>query len=579
MNRRNFVELMALSGGAIASGTIPGFSKSTNAFAKNQNLNSGEDEFPADVVIAGAGLGGFAATMAALRNGLSVILTEETNWIGGQLTQQGLSCPDEHPWIETNGATQLYRDFRIAVRESYLRNHLLTQSAGMRKNLNPGDGLVSRLCFEPRVAISVMYGLLAPYLSSGKLKLFLQHKIISADVSRDKVNALKAQSATGDKNEIWLKAPYFIDATELGDLLPLTGTEFVTGSESRYETHELHAPEKADPNNIQAFTFCLVMDYIHGANHTIEKPAQYDFWKKFIPNLTPPWPGKLLDLSYSNPSTLQPKNLGFNPDVTSTGSVLNLWDYRRIINKENFKPGAYKGDISIINWPQNDYMTGSLIDVSEEEFKKHIEDSKQLSLSLFYWLQTEVPRSNGSKGWPGLQLRGDVYGTEDGLAKYPYIRESRRIKSVFTILEEHVGKTNRAIVAGKESGNKAADFFDSVGTGYYHIDLHPAITGNNYIDFDSLPFQIPLGALLPVRMKNLFPANKNIGTTHITNGCYRLHPVEWSIGEAAGMLISFSQMKKISPHVIRDKPDLLEGFQNFIRSQGLETHWPKDIIS
>ena len=577
MNRRNFVELITLSGGVLTSGAIPSFSKSVRASSKSKNLNNGENEFSADVVIAGAGLGGFAATMAALRNGLSVILTEETDWIGGQLTQQGLSCPDEHPWIETHGATQLYRDFRNAVREYYLQNYPLTDSARARKNLNPGDGMVSRLCFEPRVALAIMYSMLAPYLSSGKLTLLLQNKITGAEVAGNKVQALKARSTVADKKEVFLKAPHFIDATELGDLLPFTGTEYITGAESRHETHELHAPEKADPKNIQAFTYCIVMDYLPGENHTIEKPAQYGFWKNFIPNLTPSWPGKLLDLSYSNPSTLQPKTLAFNADGNSTGSVINLWNYRRIINKENFKLGTYKGDISIINWPQNDYMTGSLIDVSENEFKKHIENSKQLSLSLFYWLQTEVPRSDGNNGWPGLRLRGDIYGTEDGLAKYPYIRESRRIKSVFTILEEHVGKANRALITGKESVNKAAEFFDSVGTGYYHIDLHPTTSGNNYIDFDSLPFQIPLGALLPARMENLFPANKNIGTTHITNGCYRLHPVEWSIGEAVGMLISFSHKKKVAPHKIRDKPDLLGEFQNFIRSQGLETHWPKNI--
>lgn len=224
-------------------------------------------------------------------------------------------------------------------------------------------------------------------------------------------------------------------------------------------------------------------------------------------------------------------------------------------------------------------MTGSLIDVSEEEFKKNIEDSKQLSLSLFYWLQTEVPRQDGGVGWPGLRLRGDVFGTEDGLAKYPYIRESRRIKPVFTILEEHIGSANRALTTGKKTGNSAADFFDSVGTGYYHIDLHPTTSGNNYIDFDSLPFQIPPGALLPERMENLFAANKNIGTTHITNGCYRLHPVEWSIGEATGMLVAYSKMKKVTSQAIRERPDLLNEFQNFILSQGLETRWPKDIVA
>ena len=578
MNRRNFVELITLSGGALASGIVPGFSKSVNTFSEKRNLTNGENEFSADVVIAGAGLGGFAATMAALRNGLSVILTEETDWIGGQLTQQGLSCPDEHPWIETHGATQLYRDFRNAVREYYVRNYPLTELARNKKNLNPGDGMVSRLCFEPRVALAVMYNMFAPYLSSGKLRLLLQTKITGAEVTGNKVNGLKAYSAN-NKKEIFLTAPHFIDATELGDLLPLTGTEYVTGSESRQETNELHASEKADPKNIQAFTFCLVMDYISGADHTIEKPAQYDLWKDFIPDLSPPWPGKLLNLSYSNPSTLQPKNLGFSADGASTGDTLNLWNYRRIVNKENFKAGTYEGDMSIINWPQNDYMTGNLIDVTDKEFKQNIENSKQLSLSLFYWLQTEAPRQDGKNGWPGLRLRGDIYGTEDGLAKYPYIRESRRIKPVFTILEEHVGKANRALVTDKESAKKAANFFDSVGTGYYHIDLHPSISGNNYIDFDSLPFQIPLGALLPVRMENIFPANKNIGTTHITNGCYRLHPVEWSIGEAVGMLISFSQIKKVSPQSIREKPGLLEDFQKFIRSQGLETEWPKNIVA
>src|SRR3712207_8972640 len=52
--------------------------------------------------------------------------------------------------------------------------------------------------------------------------------------------------------------------------------------------------------------------------------------------------------------------------------------------------------------------------------------------------------------------------------------------------------------------------------------------------FRSLPFQVPLGAMIPVRVNNLIAGCKNIGTTHVTNGCYRLHPVEWTIGEAAG---------------------------------------------
>jgi hypothetical protein len=293
--------------------------------------------------------------------------------------------------------------------------------------------------------------------------------------------------------------------------------------------------------------------------------------------MMPAWPGKLLSLYYSSPSTLQPKALGFDPSGSPTGKSLNLWNYRRIIDKNNFNAGLYSGDITIVNWPQNDYFLHNIIDVKESDFNRFVEQGKQLSLSLFYWLQTEAPRADGGQGWPGLRLRPDVLGTADGLAKYPYIRESRRIKAVFTVLEEHVGKENRELVAGKKNGTKAADFFDSVGTGYYHIDLHPGTGGNNYIDFGSLPFQIPLGALLPQRVQNLIPANKNIGTTHITNGCYRLHPVEWNIGESAGMLIAYSLTRKLQPHAVRANRKTLEDFQQFIRSQGIATQWPEDI--
>jgi len=75
----------------------------------------------ADVVIVGGGLGGCAAALAALRGGLTVVLTEETDWIGGQLTQQAVP-PDEHGWIESHGCTRTYRELRTGIRD-YCRQH------------------------------------------------------------------------------------------------------------------------------------------------------------------------------------------------------------------------------------------------------------------------------------------------------------------------------------------------------------------------------------------------------------------------------------------------------------------------
>jgi hypothetical protein len=573
MKRRTFISGFTLGLGGLTVSPILSFA-GAQEHSEKVFVSDNRREFGADLVIAGGGLGGCAAAFAALRNGLSVIMTEETDWIGGQLTQQAVP-PDEHQWIESHGATELYRSFRQKIRSYYRANYPLTDEASRVEFLNPGNGSVSRLCHEPKVALNILRDMFAPFESSGKLLILLEHKVTAAESDGKRVMSLEAKSERTTQ-KVKLSAPYFIDATELGDLLPLTKTAYVTGTESKKQTGELHAPEKGDPENNQAFTVCFAMDYVPGEDWVIPKPEQYDFWNSYVPDLSEPWPGTMLGLHYSNPQTLEPKKLGFHPEGIPTGDLLNLWLYRRILHKDNFEKGFYRGDISLVNWPQNDYIPGNLIDVGQEEFDRHVQGGKQLSLSLLYWLQTEAPRPEGGKGWKGLRLRSDAVGTEDGLAKYPYVRESRRIKALFTVLEEHVGKEQRSMVSGLTGDAlRAASFDDSVGIGYYHIDLHPSSKGDNYIDFPSLPFQIPLGALIPDTMENLLPANKNIGTTHITNGCYRLHPVEWSIGEAVGMLVPFAMSKNVKPKVVREDKAFLREFQDMVRAQGIETEWPK----
>ena len=206
--------------------------------------------------------------------------------------------------------------------------------------------------------------------------------------------------------------------------------------------------------------------------------------------------------------------------------------------------------------------------------QRHVARAKQLSLSLLYWLQTECPRPDGKTGWKGLRLRPDLVGTDDGLAKAPYIRESRRIQAEFTVLEQHVGTEARRQLA-KSQEVQAEPFADSVGVGSYRIDLHPSTGGNNYIDISSLPFQIPLGAFIPRRVENLLPACKNLGTTHITNGCYRLHPVEWAIGEAAGAVAAYCLEVKESPRAVRNSSKWLRAFQARLLAQGVEIAWPR----
>jgi len=523
-----------------------------------------------DVVITGGGVGGLAAALALLRAGRTVVLFEETEWIGGQLTSQAVP-PDEHGWIEQLGSTGSYRDFRRRVREYYFRNYPVLGKNRNAPCFNPGNGWVSPLCHEPRVALAVLHDLLAPHLSSGRFQLLLRQRVIA--VRKEEENRVREviSKNLSDGEEEKHQAKYFLDATENGDLLPMAEMEYVTGSESREETGEPGASPESRTDNVQAFSFCFAMEHREGENHLGSKPDHYDYWRDYVPALSPPWPGRLLSWEAPNPRTMETMRYHFDPHREKPGPFSGLWAFRRIVDRAQFEPGFFASDLCLVNWPMVDYLGGNLLTVNEAEKKEHLEAARQLSLSLFYWLQTEAPRPDGGQGWPGLRLRPDATGTENGLAMAPYIREARRIRARHTIREQEVSAQHRP-------GEKLAERYeDTVGIGYYRIDLHPSTGGDNYIDVPSLPFRIPLGALIPVSMENLLPAGKNIGTTHITNGCYRLHPVEWNIGESAGHLLHFCMDQGCPPREVYENQALLSCFQDLLKERKVELEWPEDL--
>ncbi|MCM3478553.1 FAD-dependent oxidoreductase [Caldibacillus thermoamylovorans] len=517
-----------------------------------------------DVIIIGASLGGCMAALSSAKMGLHVVMTEETDWIGGQLTSQAVP-PDEHPWIEEFGCTATYREFRNRIRKFYKTKYPLTEEALKNKYLNPGNAWVTRLAHEPRVALSVLEEMLAPYINSGRIQVFYNYKPKEAEVQNDIVCSVTLKSLNSG-HCLKLAGKYFLDATECGDVLPLAGVEYITGAESKKQTGERHAVEDEDPMDMQSITYVFAVDYVEGGNFTINKPEQYDFWKNYVPSFSDypllSWHAvNSADTASFKEFTLFPNEKG----------IPSLFTYRRILDVSILKETLYKGDISLVNWPQNDYFLGPIIDVPEEERRKHLDNAKQLSLSLLYWLQTEAPRlEDDGKGYPGLRLRKDVLGTDDGFAKYPYIRESRRIKAIKTIKETDVSKESR----GNQGIRK---YHDSVGVGSYHLDLHHTTNTNRTFYIPSYPYEIPLGALLPVRVKNLLPACKNIGTTQIANGCYRVHPTEWNIGESVGYLAAYAILQDITPHDVRKNQEHLANYQNLLRKNGIQLHWPATL--
>jgi len=520
-----------------------------------------------DILIVGGGTGGCAAALSAASMGCRVILTEITDWLGGQLTSQ-IVPPDEHPWIEQFGCTARYRGYREGVRQYYRDHFPLTAKARADRFLNPGGGNVSPVCHEPRVGVAVIEQMMSYARSTGRLEVRLRVEPLAVETHSDTVRAVTFRNhETGGTETI--SARYILDATELVDLLPMAQVEYVSGAESQKETDEPHAVAgAAEPDNVQSFTWCFPVGFDPDGEHVTDQPAQYAKWRDFTPEMKPhPWPGKLF--SWTTPLA-QENHRDYTQTLFRRGDEnlwSSLWLYRRLVTRDHFAPGDMPHEITLVNWAQNDYIGGNIIDKPEAEVAQHLANAKQLSLSLLYWLQTEASRPEGGVGYPELYLRPDISGTSDGLAKAPYIRESRRIRAQFTVTENHISQAARA-------GKFAEPFADSVGVGQYSIDIHGGASQKSGIHIPTFPFQIPLGALLPVRVENLLPAAKNLGVTHIANGAYRLHPVEWNIGESAGLLAAFALSKKVPPRAVREKAELLTEFQSLLQAQGVELAWP-----
>ena len=337
-------------------------------------------ELHSDIVIIGGGLGGVSAALSALKMGRSVILTQEFKWLGGQLTTQAVP-PDENPWIETDGSTASYKQLRHEIREYYRRNYPLTDEARASENLNPGSGNVSPVCAEPRAGVAAIDALLAPWFATDRLTVLLNAKPIAVESKDHSFTSVTIMS--GEYGEMLLTGDYFVDATELGDLLELGDVEHVTGAESRAGTEEPSALEgDADPNDQQAGSWCFAMSYHPDEDHIIERPRNYklDFW-----------PDKQLSFVGPNPVTLEPDSRPLFVGDSDAEFAPDNWHYRRIFYRRNHTGDQYSSDICLVNWPQIDYCEGPIVGVSPEEAKKHLEGARQLSLSMLYWMQTEAP--------------------------------------------------------------------------------------------------------------------------------------------------------------------------------------------
>lgn len=504
-----------------------------------------------DIVVVGASLGGVLAAWRAAQSGCKVLLMAEHRWLGGQMTAQAVP-PDEHGLIEFGGASQSYLDFRAAIRAHYRAQPGFLDQATLTEGSNPGDGWVSRLCFEPAVAAAWFEALLLPEVQAGRLRVFRGMRAVAATARGADVLAVRFEAADPARGPaVEFHADVFVDATDTGELLALAQQTYRVGKEAASEFGEPDAPERADALDQQPITHVFALRRSVTPGPVVPAPVSYAVWRE---HRVAHYGHRL----FSEALPGRERGVSAQLPLQAEGGTLDWWRYRRIVSAAQWQPP--REDITLVNWAQNDYALHPLID-GPRPMHEVLAGARELSQAFLHWLQTEAPRPGGGHGWPEWQPAADVLGTPDGWAMQAYVRESRRIVARDTLTQGHL----LVAPAGRP---------DSVGIGWYNLDIHPTCRSGHGTNAVVQPFELPLGAFIPAQGGNLVPACKNIGVTHLANACTRVHPIEWLIGEVAGVLAAM-RWREGWP----DRPQQRAALMSQLRAIGVPLHWPDELLA
>ena len=109
----------------------------------------------------------------------------------------------------------------------------------------------------------------------------------------------------------------------------------------------------------QAITWCAALEWRPGEDHTLERPAAYEFWRNYRADF---WPGPQLGWTTQEPETslplsrpaVRPVRRARPVDLSSDSDMAA--DYADQIR-----------DVTVLNWPQVDYWLTPLIGVPAAE--------------------------------------------------------------------------------------------------------------------------------------------------------------------------------------------------------------------
>lgn len=500
-----------------------------------------------DVVIAGGSTAAFAAAIAAAESGARTALLEPTDWVGGQITSSGVPAIDEawHTIRDPNTKRELLSVANIARTPA----NIPPDFRKMLEATECGECWVSRFCFRPDVFLDKQ--LLPLQKRAGdRLVVFLNTVVKQVATNKagtqiESLTAIRRTPKKGIANNGYDELPskdlrdwystrdsdrfkketlrfnglnqagrttIFIDATEWGELLALADAPYLIGTEAH--EGDTHGNDRCG----QATVFCFVEQY---QKDPVDEPER----------------------------GVSATDVGFGEYKGQKDAWQKIWTYRRL--QGHGTPAV--GDLCLQNWGYsektheggNDYPFGYLFkskkDTAAERSDWHggidlavLAAAERRALAWHEWFKNHTPPEINSRQ---ITLAPEVMGTGHGLAKLPYIRDTRRSIG----LDNYLLKFDD--ITGDPAKQTGTVFEDRIALGAYPADVHPIITCQmpEFVReaHDTLPFYIPFRALTNAKVENMLVAGKTMAQTFLVNSATREQPTEWSTGTAAGVAAAY----------------------------------------
>lgn len=518
---------------------------------------SREPRYECDVLVAGGGAGGVSAAISAARLGARVILLEETDWLGGQMTAAGVSTMDDL----SGNKTGIYGEFYERVRFHYFMK-------GKSISTCYWDG--STVAFEPSAGRDILAAMAREAAKEGAsggkkggLEIFYRSKVTS--VRKDGPRIMGA-AADLDGVPAVIDCKTLVDATEHGDVIPLAGALYRAGNSM--------SPMISGTSRVQDITWTAVIKkYPSGVPAHLRLKSPPPGYERYLPNF------RKIVTKNGNSFRSYPLKLPVNfathngyrglPDSSSPGdydaSGPEGWAAisKTGINWGNDFPGVEK-------WEGQGGLPAAYLE--DRDFRARVNGAALLkTLSFIYYIQSElgepwsVADDEYHSDFPlesaGSAVPGEYAEVVRRFPPIPYVRESRRIVGLVTPNSSEVRRNSESY----RDGRPGFEVPEAVAIGGYILDLHAGDkdrdleaefgeTAESIMkDMPRGPFQAPFGSLVSRNVDGLLAAEKNISMSRLAAGAFRLQPISMLTGQAAGVAAALSALTGVPPRALDPK--------------------------